>query len=317
MPEPLEPFKLLQLPVDVLAYLCRRHLSPTSAVALALTCKALYQLRSTLAVLPLEDCDVGLLCQLLERDAAHKYYYCIVCRILHPFWPSEGPTFEHSAPNLPERHCYRYRWSLRGSGFILGLRHLRLAMNRHLFGSCSGISLERFRLTNFSLSRPCWHERWSAKIIDGDLFLSSTRTLRCNLRPHELHRAVAQSSYDLCTHEPLHMYLSPSDRRDVLGHCKLCFTDFTVTAERGGPAIQSGTADEYWDWTVVTYHRFPTMRSSASPSSSELDPRFQYDTEIHPMYRPAGLIRDIWLGVASRTARAGKWVCARLSPSPS
>jgi hypothetical protein len=93
---------------------------------------------------------------------------------------------------------------------------------------------------------------------------------------------------------------------DVLGHCRMCFTDWTITAMVRAPEMQGIGEAPRCRLAIVTYHRFPSSRQpSPSPST---DSRFQYETEVIPLYCEAGLVRDIWLGRAKRTARAGRWV---------
>jgi hypothetical protein len=302
----------MQLPSDLLTYLVREHLPPAPAVALSLTCKDAFKLLlpllKTTGRLPFNDSESrskAELFELLEKDASDKYYFCPICPSLHRFSPSDGPKpFDYAAdPDTPD--CHRCLWTLGKSAFTMGLHHVRLALNRHLFGSTSGISLDQFTLRYFTAGYPAFHEKWSAKILDGDLFLASTRTVSWDMPYMNFLDSLWVNRYKLCEHNLL--YDIPTMRRgtgfsieefnDVLGHCRQCFTDWIITAEP--------TTDKRWQLTINTYHRFPSNRAQSAAVS---DTRFVYETEVIPMYRDGGLVRDIWLGRASKTARAGRWM---------
>jgi hypothetical protein len=306
-------FDLLQLPSDLLTYLVREHLAPAPAVALSLTCKDSFKLLRPLLEasrqLPFSDPRTKAeFCELLEKDVSDKYYFCPICPSLHPFTPADGPKSSDYAADPDTPDCRRCRWTLGESGFTMGLHHVRLALNRHLFGPTSGISLDQFSLRYFTDTSPAFHERWSAKILDGDLFLASTRTVSWDMPYIEFLDRLWVDRYKLCEHNLL--YDIPTMRRgtgfsieefhDVLGHCRRCFTDWTITAK---------LTDARWQLTVNTYHRFPSNRAQSAVAT---DSRFVYDTEVIPMYRDAGLVRDIWLGRASKTARAGRWMTSRV-----
>ncbi|KAK4125832.1 hypothetical protein N657DRAFT_632033 [Parathielavia appendiculata] len=310
-------FELLQLPSDLLTYIVREHLPPVPAVALSLTCKDAFKLLlplfETKGWLPFSDSQTKAeFCELLERDVGDKYYFCPICRTLHPFSPTDGPaSSDWASPNTPD--CRRCRWTLGASGFTMGLHHVRLALNRQLFGPASGISLDRFQLEHYMTSQTafqCFHEKWSAKIIDGDLFLGSVRTTSWDIPYNKFLNNLWNLGYKLCEHTLL--YYLPTTRprgnvgssieecKDLLGHCRQCFTDWTITAAFIEPR---------WHLTIHTYHRFPSNRRPQS-SGSSAGGRFGYETEVIPLYRDAGLVRDIWLGRATQSARAGRWIKA-------
>lgn len=314
-------FALLLLPSDILSYLAREHLPPASAVALSLTCKDMFSLLFPLLTAsgrpPINHPRTKAeLCELLEKDTSHKYYFCPVCSSLHSYSPSEGPAASDFGLTRDGPDCHRCRWSLGRHRFTMGLHHARLAMNRHLFGAPSGISLEQFNVQYVTATSPAFTERWSAKIIDGDLFLSSTRTTIWD--PADSYVMLLDSlrlqNYMVCEHTLL--YLVPALRprhsgkpiiapcRDELGQCRRCFTDWTITAELVSinPGEEGGgTGEEEWRLTIVTFHRFLTNRGSSSAWLGNND-RFQYATEVIPLYRKAGLVRDVWLGRDAGTA---------------
>ncbi len=331
-PMATSPSQLLLLPSDILSYLAQHHLSPVAAVALSLTCKASYNLlfphlKATSRFPFNKPRHKTELCVLLERDIGDKYCLCVACGSLHPFSPTDGPTAFDFGLMVDGPACRgpdSRRWTLGIDRYTLGYHHARLAINRHLFGPPNGISLHTFDVNYLTESRPRISESWSAKIIDGDLFVASTRTTLFGLPYRDLLDGLMADDYRLCEHTELHMVptLHPRGNRgaievitDDLGHCRRCFTDWTVTTMAYPPVAQEGKEDEgegeeqeptRWRLAVATYHRFCSVRKR--PSLTGPDSRFQYDVEVEPMYRDAGLVRDIWLGRAKKTARGGRWV---------
>ncbi|KAL2134832.1 hypothetical protein VTI74DRAFT_10728 [Chaetomium olivicolor] len=312
-------FKILELPTDILTYLARECLTPPTAVALSLTCKALYNLflphLHTTGRLPLNNKGAKAeLCELLERDVSDEYYFCPICPSLHRYLPSDGPTSSDFALNRKALSCRRCRWTLGDDRFTLGLHHVRLALNRHLYGPSSGIPLENFEVSCLTHTYPSWSERWSAKIVDDDLFLSSTRTLSYGSGYMKLLDGFYASKYKLCEHTLLLDVPAVRPRppygmepcTDVLGHCRQCFTDWAVTIEKPQLTVRGGFKQQLYNFTIVTYHRFPSNRAPAG--GADQDSRFDYGTKILPLYRRAGLVRDIWHGCAKRTEKAGRWV---------
>lgn len=87
-------FKLSELPRDIVVYLCQEHLAPAPAIALSLTCRDLFELLSRIIeyLLPLDKPDKAELCELLEKDISHNYYFCAICPSLHPFSVLQGPS---------------------------------------------------------------------------------------------------------------------------------------------------------------------------------------------------------------------------------
>lgn len=145
-PPPPSPF--LEWPVDLILYLIRQHLSPVSALSLSLTCKSLSALASchgghTTPSIP--DREEFLL--LLEKDVGRTHSYCHTCSTLHPFSSSEPYALASSTWKLGEDDCRRRALVFfNGSGITLGYHHVRLAMDRHLFGPRNGLPLSKFNL---------------------------------------------------------------------------------------------------------------------------------------------------------------------------
>jgi hypothetical protein len=166
------------LPADIVSYLCQEHLQPASAVALSLACKDLFDLVFPRARLGLNNAEREDLQLLLERDLGHGWWYCHSCSVLHPI-SAWGPTGGGSY-RQPERYDRRHdRRSLAGSRFTIGYQTVRLAMNRHFLGPPNDLPLENFEVKGitFSFGSVRWQEKWSAKILQDELFLFSRRTL--------------------------------------------------------------------------------------------------------------------------------------------
>ncbi|KAK3900055.1 hypothetical protein C8A05DRAFT_46026 [Staphylotrichum tortipilum] len=287
----------LQLPADLVLYLCREHLRPASAAALSLTCKSLF-------VLVFAGTRPGFnggtqrrdLQLLLEKDLGH-------------------------AP-LPRRRV------LLGSGFSIGYRSVRLAMNRHFLGAPNGLPLRYFDVQGISLGPLRWFEKWSARILQGELFLSARRTMCGSAWTDEALRAALDHEgprYDICGHvsmsgpwsisnvTALHsaaVSASTSARapvvlvpcRDLVEACGRCLTDYTTTVERRVRPVQGGGVDgrqtmEYWFITITSFHRLGSGRSpwdakwqafGGRPSISTI--RLRRDMETHP----PGAVKAAW-----------------------
>lgn len=121
---------------------------PVSALSLSLTCKSLSALASchgghTTPSIP--DREEFLL--LLEKDVGRTHSYCHTCSTLHPFSSSEPYALASSTWKLGEDDCRRRALVFfNGSGITLGYHHVRLAMDRHLFGPPNGLPLSKFNL---------------------------------------------------------------------------------------------------------------------------------------------------------------------------
>ncbi|KAK0740998.1 hypothetical protein B0T18DRAFT_331560, partial [Schizothecium vesticola] len=276
------PSLFLQLPVNIILYLFREHLPPVSALALSLTCKSLSALASCQAGkirLSISDREAFLL--LLEKDVGHNRYYCHLCSILHPFSSSEPYALASSTWKLGEDNCRRRALVFfTGSGITIGYHHVRLAMNRHLFGPPNSLPLAKFQLVYPSLGPLYFRERWSARILQDEFFLSATRTLHSNQgTDQQLRQAVDLSCHAICIHvetgnrlrNPIKAlypgssstgYYTPC--RDVVESCGHCLTDYDTTVEQRWVEVIDGKKKvmrAFWFITITSYHRLGAGRS--------------------------------------------------------
>lgn len=279
-PPPPSPF--LEWPVDLI----RQHLSPVSALSLSLTCKSLSALAScqgghTTPSIP--DREEFLL--LLEKDVGRTHSYCHTCSTLHPFSSSEPYALASSTWKLGEDDCRRRALVFfNGSGITLGYHHVRLAMDRHLFGPPNGLPLSKFNLPLPSQAPPCFRERWSARILRDEFFLSVTRTFdRHEMTDQQLRHAIDTYYHGICIHvdtakrashpiRGLHpgsssstgsSYLTPC--REVVESCSQCLTDYETTVERRWVEVKDREKKKvrraFWSITIASYHRLGAGRS--------------------------------------------------------
>jgi hypothetical protein len=155
------PPMLLQQPLDIVL-LISETLQPADAVALSLTCRALFRLLFSDARKRLTKVSTGWVSLLLrlERDprVGDRYYYCQICRKLCPFigeqdgryYLYEQLGYEQAAyrrlRNLGYHHCditRGMRFQLDG-GFGFTFYQARLVMNRHFYGLRMGLPLSVF-----------------------------------------------------------------------------------------------------------------------------------------------------------------------------
>lgn len=113
---------------DIMSYICREHLPPAAAVALALTCKPLFSLVFETARLCLDGSQRQELQLLLEKDLGHNWWYCHTCSVLHAI-SAQGLTGSGSRRPLGEPDSPHDSLFLCGSGFSIGYQSVRLAMN--------------------------------------------------------------------------------------------------------------------------------------------------------------------------------------------
>lgn len=292
---PSPPPLFLQLPADIVIYLCLRHLPPASAVALSLTCKSLFNLvfgggaKRDLKINTSERQNLQLL---LEKDLGFAWWYCHGCAILHPI-STQGPTgvigdsicrlwlWESARPH------HNRRW-LNGSSYSIDYQSIRLAMNRHFLGLPNGLPLENFNVKASSvetrpnalwhpwqgkpLPRPLpWQEKWSARILKDELFLSATRTLNGAGWTDSTLRAALDSEWrEICGHVrtsgPAFCSITALSRpsspgvftpcRGLAGSCRKCLMDYVTTVERRG---EEPTASCFI--TITSYYQLGSGRS--------------------------------------------------------
>jgi hypothetical protein len=312
---PLQPLPaFLQLPADIVLYLCQEHLPPALAVALSLTCKALFDLifpraRLGLDTNAVERQDLQLL---LEKDLAHAWWYCHSCSLLHPI-STRGPTggsrdsYECKLGFIEFNSLRPYhnrRW-LGGSTFSIDYQSVRLAMNRHFFGHSKGLPLESFNVEAGSdIPNPWqgkwlpWQERWSARVVQDELFLSATRTLSgAGWTDDSLRAAIDHEWRELCAHITIssRAFSSPNPSshpsptwsnfpyirallrptapsanvftpcRDAIESCRRCLTDFAITVEQRLKDVKEGCVEgqpaAFWFISITSYQRLGSGRS--------------------------------------------------------
>lgn len=256
---------------------------PESLCSLAVTCKQLYLIlvgNGWPSRLKTEDrfTQMSFLC-LLERDLGNGYYLCPRCVKLHTYNRSWGPTSNDTTPACS--HLYPSD-QLTGP-YSLAYHHVRLVMNNHLFGAKKGIPLRNLEgmvkvktsvAHRFAIDNGIWRQKWSALIIDNELFLQVQHILQAR-DESQLMETLHKDVYDICPHTVIHRsevvwpyFQSPTHMRgpltacqDVPGSCETCLTDFTMTIEPppGGPAnrVRRGP----WRILVTTYHRLGEGRS--------------------------------------------------------
>ncbi|KAL2169018.1 hypothetical protein VTG60DRAFT_6517 [Thermothelomyces hinnuleus] len=228
----------------------------------------------------LNDSDREAFLLLLEKDVGHNRYYCHICSVLHRFWSSEHPTICIFRFGLWEKNCWREFAYFCGTHFRVRYRHVRLVMNRHFLGPPNGLPLDKFEVKNTSYCRLRWREKWSARILKDELFLSGTRTLSwIHGTDQELRDKLDNCLYSICSHvytdkfarltvSALHTD-SPSAGlivpcRDAIGSCNQCLTDFDATVERRSIEIKDGKRKRvtgYWFITITSFHQLGSGRS--------------------------------------------------------
>lgn len=213
----------MQLPVDLVLLISDSFLDPISALALSLTCKDLFNILFVKPLPRLENSDQEAFLLLLEKDVSRQRprYYCHACVRLHSFDPTrEGPTTSDYGRALEYNDCRRRRACLDGSEFTIGYHHARLIMNQHFYGAPRGLALSAFDITyrpgdypqqglalsTFDINHwpgdypPRWGQQWSARIIDDELFLSATHTLRFDGTEGDFRGMLDQRKYNICAH---------------------------------------------------------------------------------------------------------------------
>ncbi|KAH9987485.1 hypothetical protein F4779DRAFT_284947 [Xylariaceae sp. FL0662B] len=195
----------MELPLDIILLIYDSFLDPASRAALALTCKDMFSAFSSKSLLPRLDApDLEELLLLLERDLSgtQTRYYCHECVELHSFdLTREGPTANYHHGSLEPGDCRLNRLYLSGSAFSIGYAHVRVVMNRHFYGAPRGLAGNTLDNVNCSgYEPPYWFQKWSARIIDDELFLSATHTLRFRGAERDFRDILDQREYQICAH---------------------------------------------------------------------------------------------------------------------
>lgn len=302
---PLPP--LLRLPPELVLMICG-HLSTdrVSTCSLAITCKRFFlMLVHDGRLLPLDTSDRNSFLCLLERDLGDRFYLCCECSKLRRFYKSWGPTRPDSYQN-----CHRLlKSSLQVGSYRLAYHHLRLVMHHHRSGGTKGIPLKNLNQTVAVATLPqeqdkaIWRQDWSARIINGELFLSARHTLRASDKTN-LRRALDMGFYTICTHtciSPWWISSCPAPLRgsiegccEVLGSCNRCLTDYILTIEAPREPAKHSAHGE-WRVSVTTYHQ-------VGDGTSRWDRKwlayvqFLYTLDLcrNPADYPPGSIRETW-----------------------
>ncbi|KAK3988886.1 hypothetical protein QBC44DRAFT_328412 [Cladorrhinum sp. PSN332] len=184
-------------------------------------------------------------------------------------------------------------------------------MNRHFLGPPNGLPLDRFQVENTSFGYLRWREKWSARILQDELFISATRTLCWNHgTDEELRDAIDRDYYAVCRHVDMAKgarlsinALHPTTGlfvlcRDVVESCDKCLTDYDTTVERRW--IKDGRQKRTracWFITVTSYHRLGGGRSPSDVKWRAFAARGLWD--LYKISRdmtryPRGAVREMW-----------------------
>lgn len=196
----------LELPLDIHCCIVD-HLEPATGIALALSCKTLYNRFFESALKKLRHPSTTITQRqgvhlMLEQERGGRAVYCHSCDALHDFSPFWQATDKPRYIKNPRSPCYGEPYSIRNScklrskfelvwhyarPFGVDYHLARLVMNRHLLGATAGLPLSCLEVQNLSqldtrLSQPfTWNQTWRASIIDDELYLSAVHTFR---QPH-------------------------------------------------------------------------------------------------------------------------------------
>lgn len=172
---------------------------------------------------------------------------------------------------------------------------------------------------------PCFRERWSARILQDEFFLSVTRTFdRHEMTDQQLPHAIDTDYHGICIHvdtakrashpiRGLHpgsssstgsSYLTPC--REVVESCSQCLTDYETTVERGWVEVKDREKKKvrraFWSTTIASYHRLGAGRSPFDEKWHAFSLKRLVDI-IHvkrDMVRyPPGSVRQVWMEAES------------------
>jgi len=310
---------------------------PYRALALSLTCKSLLALAPYQRRLSTSDREAFLL--LLEKDVGHNRYYCHTCSTLHHFSSSEryalaSPTFKLGLDDCRRRALVYFT----GSCITISYHHVRLAMNRHFLGPPNGIPLTKFQLEYPSRGPLYFRERWSAKIIQDELFLSATRTLYRNyMTDQELRHAIDKCYHAICIHvdvgkrakhpiKALHLGSSESSMSyftscwEVVESCPQCHIDLDTTIEQRWIKAKNAKGKRaHWCIASTSYHRLGAGRSpsdakwqafAANGVCLRLIDVLHDEVVRPPRDTPYLALSYVWGGVKQQTAKLADFIAS-------
>ena len=213
----VKPLVLLDLPTEMVQYIASL-LSPSSAAAFALTCKAV---RNTIG--PRWDelrNDAGRMLQIdkrdyytdflenLERDCPY-FILCKFCCVLHRWYRQGAPSKTEMVRSTPHYWCHIFDGVISiCEKYSIHYIQVKLAMRRHSFGPLWGISLDDFACDKINVplylgspGRNCVNNfNAQAKIANDNLFLEVRFTvwiINGAAMKHELERYGIQ----ICVHD--------------------------------------------------------------------------------------------------------------------
>jgi hypothetical protein len=195
-----------------------------------------------------------------------------------------------------------------------------LIMNRHFLGSPNGLPLESFDVeASSTVFNPWqgrllpWREKWSARIVQDELFLLATRTLSsAGWTDETLRAALGQEWRGVCGHVrttlalPYHSVNAlrrPSSRlagffapcRDLVESCSQCLTDYATTVERRREDPEQTT--ESWFITVTSYYQLGSGRSPTDAKWEAFGRRMtvvSYEMERDMVAYHRGAVKVVW-----------------------
>lgn len=194
----------MNLPLDIIHLIYNSFLDPISTLTLTLTCKDMFAVIPIKSLPRLDQPDLKEFLLLLEKDmnGPRPSYFCHTCTRLHYLDDTRGDEtiFDYNHVIKSNKGCSNNLW-LSGNDFTIGYHHIRLVMNRHYYGAPGGLALSVFDVVNRSSYRQSRQFRkWSARIIDDELFLSSTHKIRFLGAEGDFRDLLDRREYQICTH---------------------------------------------------------------------------------------------------------------------
>lgn len=312
-PSAPRPFPILELNPELVILICE-FLSPVDRCSLSLSCKRFFKIftahKQSLPKPHSEDRFSFF--ETLERDLGDKYYFCRRCIRLHRFDKSWTPKRANQSQIYGCLLNKYFPFCLFSGPYLLGEHHVRLVMNNHFYGAQAGIPLKSLEGTRWVHTPACkfytnpngtWHQQWTARIIQDELFLRAQHTLLAR-DARQLEHALNSCCYHICRHTSMHwrsresvVYPGPAyeyvwhnsrqpplltdyrrpfmTARNKLGSCVDCLTDWLITIETADSALPLAAAQrtvntggrEYSGWrvAVTTVHRVGSGRSPWDP----------------------------------------------------
>ncbi|KAK3375635.1 hypothetical protein B0T24DRAFT_616707 [Lasiosphaeria ovina] len=264
------------------------HLQPESAIAFALTCRALFVKHFPKSAQLTAPARATLL-QWLEQDIP-RLYFCHGCACLHP-WRA---TLQFSGYKFYHGPCWWNRRDIEPvmskcvSDFRADLTYswARLVMNRHLYGALHGPPLQDIEATQRiydSFYGVIITIFWSAKIISNNLYIHGTMVFRsdgekgnaqslrtfiehfeCSLVCRHLRAAIIP---ELCRDEESSRPFHPTSGN--IRSCPVCFTDYQIRVALGDSPRRTTRKSsqrepiegEDWSIEVARWHNLGECRS--------------------------------------------------------